>query len=150
VTLMTPSQAVFPGLLFYTLAGLCRIRSFKFMSSWLLEKWYGPSLSGARTLNNLYYVLKLMNIWWCLQQSSKICIVGILVLTGSSGLSKGLKLFIMYLAEQLLDRHTWYVRMLDQIESKSYGLLIIFWKLIPTGLYIKLQHQNNGVYEEDS
>jgi hypothetical protein len=56
----------------------------------------------------------------------------------------------MYLAEQLLDRHTWCVRMLDQIESKSYGLLIIFWKLIPTGLYIKLRHQNNGVYEEDS
>ena len=45
---------------------------------------------GARELNNGYYVLKVNNIWWGFQQSTKIRMVGLIVLTGSSRLSNRL------------------------------------------------------------
>jgi len=78
VTLMTPSETVFPVLLYYTLAGLYQIRSFKFMSFCQLEERYGPSLSCARSGNNLYYVLKLMNMSSVLNKVQRSALLGCL------------------------------------------------------------------------
>ena len=123
VTLITPSKAELLLLLYYSSAGLHWIRSSNFRSACLLENRYPPSLRGARRPNNGYYVLNLKNMRWWFQQSTKIRMVGLTVLTGSSGLSNRLIRCILYLSEQLLDLHIWCERiMLHQIESITYGL----------------------------
>jgi len=124
VTSITPSKAEF---LYYTLAGLHWIISCTFRSACPPERRYWPFLIGARCLNNEYYVLKLKNIWWKSQQSTMIRIVRLVVLMGSSGLSNRLIRCILYLSEQLLDRHIWCKRMPHQRESIAYGLQIILW-----------------------
>ena len=84
---------------------------------------YRPPLRGARRPNNGNYVLNLKNMLWWFQQSTKICMVGLVVLTGSSGLSNRLIRCILYLSEQLLDLHIWCGSiLLHQIESIAYGL----------------------------
>jgi len=63
-------------------------------------KQYWPFLSGARSLSNGYYVLNLKNTRWWFQRSTKIFMVGLIVLTGSSGLSNKRIWCILYLLEQ--------------------------------------------------
>jgi len=122
-TSITPSKAEFILFLYYTSAGLHRIRSSNFRSVCPPENRYPPSLRGARRPNNGYHVLNLKNMQWRFQQSTKIHMVGLTVFTGSSGLSNRLIRCISYLSEQLLDLHIWCERiMLQQIESIAYGL----------------------------
>jgi len=87
MTSITPSKHEFLLFLYYTSAGPHRITSSNFRSTCHLGKHYWPFLRGARWLNNGYYVLLLKNMRWWFQQSSKIFKVGLIVLTGSSGLS---------------------------------------------------------------
>jgi hypothetical protein len=127
VTSITPSNAKFFLFLYYTLAGLRHIRCSNFRSACPLEQQYLPFLNGAWRLNNGHYVLKFKNLQWWFQQSTKIRMVGLIVLTGSSGLSNRLIWCILFLWEQLLDRHIWWERMLHQIGSIAYGLQITMW-----------------------
>ena len=65
--------------------------------------------------------------WW-FQQSTKIRMVGLIMLMGSSGLSNRLIRCILYLSEQFLYLHIRCERvMLHQLESIAYGLQIIIW-----------------------
>jgi len=127
MTLITPSKAKYLPFLYYTSAGLQWITSCNLRSGCLPEKQYWLFPQDARRLNNGYYVLKFMNMHWWFQQSSKIHIVGLIVLTGLSGLSMRLVWCILYLLEQLLDRHICWKRMPHLIELIVYGLLIIMW-----------------------
>jgi len=145
MTLITPSNAEFFHSLYNCVAGLHQIRSSNFRSACPPETTYQPSLRGARRLINGYYVHKLENL-----QSIQFGMLGLLVLTASSWMSKRLSKCILYLSEQLLDGHIWWERMLQKIESIPYGLQIITWIWIQTVLHIKLQCLNQGVQEEDS
>jgi len=122
VASITPSKAMFLLLLYYTLARLHRIRSSNFRTACPPEKWYRPCLKGARKVNNRYYILKLKNMRWWSRQSTKIHMVGLIVLTSSSGLSNRLMRCILYLSKQLLHRHISCERMLHLTESIAYGL----------------------------
>jgi len=122
VTTITPSKALFRLLLYYTLTGLCWIKSSKFTSPCPPEKLYPPFLNGARRLNNGYYVLKSKNMQWWLHQCTKLCMVGLIVLMGSSGLSNRLICCVFYLLERLLDQHIQRKRILHQTGSIAYGL----------------------------
>jgi len=127
VTSITPSKAEFVLFLYYTLAGLHQIRSSNFGSTCPSETRYQPVLKGVGRLNDVYYVLKFRNIQWWFEQRTKIHMVGLIVLTGSSRLSNRLIWCILFLSEQLLDRHIWCERMLHQIGLIAYGLEIIMW-----------------------
>jgi len=122
VTLISPSNAEFLLVQHHTVAGLHLISSSNFRSTFLPEKRYWHCLRGARRLNTGYFILKLKIMQWWFQQSTKIGMVGPIVLTGSSGLSKRLIWCILFLSEQLLDWHTGCESMLHQIESIAYGL----------------------------
>jgi len=123
--IIMPSTAGFNLFLYYTFAGLRWIRSCNLWSTCSPEKWYLPFLNTARRLSNGYYILKFKNMQWWFQQSTQIRVVGLIVLTGSSGLPYRVIHYIMFLSEQLLDRHMWCERMLHQIGSLAYGLSII-------------------------
>jgi len=128
VTLITPSKAEFFLFLHYSSAELDQIRSPDFRSVCPPENQYPPSQRGATRPDNGYCVLNIKNMRWWFQQRTNICMVGLIVLMGSSRLSNRLIWRIMYLSEQLLDLHIWWVRiMLHQIESIAYGLEIIMW-----------------------
>jgi hypothetical protein len=120
-----------------------------FGSLCLPEKRYQPFLQGGSTLNNRYFVLKLRNVRWRFQQSTKIRMVRLIVLTGSSGLSNSVIRCILYLLEHWLNQHICCERILHLIQSIVYGLYIIMWIEIPTGLCIYLTFQDQGVQEED-
>jgi len=107
---------------YYTSAGLLRIRSSNLRSPCPLEIPYWSSLSGAKWLNNEYYILKLKNMQWWFEYSTTICMVGLIVLTGSSGLSNSLIRYILFLLEKLLNWHIWCKKMLHQLQSIAYGL----------------------------
>jgi hypothetical protein len=64
VTLIIPSKAEFLLFHYYTLAGLCRIRSSNFRNTCPPEKRYLPCLNSARRLSNEYYVLNFKNMQW--------------------------------------------------------------------------------------
>jgi len=122
-----------------------------YRSTYKLEKRYWPFLWGASRLNNRYYVLNLKNKWWWLQQRTKIHMVELILLTGSSGLSNSLIKWILYLSKQLLEWHIWCKRIIHQIESIAYGLYIIIWIQIPTGRNIRFNawidvHRSKIVY----
>jgi len=89
-----------------------RTRSSNSRSDCPPEKRYQPYPQGARRLSNRYYVLKFKNMYWWFQQSTKIRMVGLIVLTGSSGLPNRLIWCIVYLLKQLSDQHNCYKRML--------------------------------------
>ena len=127
VTSITLSKAEFLLFLYYTSAGPHQIRSSSLSSPCPLDKWYRPVLRGARRLNNGYYILKLKNMRWWFYHSTKINIVCLIVLTGSSGLSNRLIRPILKLLEQLLDQHIWSESMLHQTETIVYGLEILMW-----------------------
>jgi len=84
----------------YTSAGLHRIRSFNFRSSCQPAKQYRHFLRGAKRPNNGYHILKLKNTWWWFQQKSKMFMVGLIVLTGSSGWSNRPIKSLLYPLEQ--------------------------------------------------
>jgi hypothetical protein len=62
VTSVTPSNAEFLLLLYYTSAGLHQIISSNFRSTCPPEEQYPPSVRGGRRPNNEYYVLNLKNM----------------------------------------------------------------------------------------
>jgi len=136
MTSITPSKDEFLLFLDSTSAGVHRIRPFNFRSACPPGKYYGPFLTCARRRNNGYYILKLKNTRWWFRHSTKIVMVGLIVLTGSSGLSNKRIWYILYLLEQLLDLRNWCRRMLRRAASIAYGLSIIMLIEIPTGLYI--------------
>jgi len=121
-SLITPSKDEFLFFLYYTSAGLSQIRFSNFRSANQAGKKYQPFLWGARRLNNRYYVLRLKNMWCSVQQSTQICIVGLIVLMCLSGLSSRLIRCILYLLNQFLNQHIWVGRMLHQAASIAYGL----------------------------
>jgi len=57
-------QGRVPAFLYYSSAGLQRIRFSNFRSACMPENRYPPSLSGARRPNNEYYILNLKNMRW--------------------------------------------------------------------------------------
>jgi hypothetical protein len=123
VTLITLSNTEFRLFLYYSSAGLHRIRSSNFWSVSPPENPYPRSLRGARRPINGYYDLNLKNMRWWFLQSTKIRMVGLIVLMRSFGLSNRLIRCILYLSEQLFNLHIWSERiMLHQIESIAYGL----------------------------
>ena len=69
----------------------------------------------CKKTHNGYYVLNLKNMRWWFQQSTEISMVGLILLTGSSGLSNRLIRCILYLSEQLLDLHIWCGRIMPQL-----------------------------------
>lgn len=117
VTLITPSKAEFILFLYHALAGLCKIRSSNLRSLCLCEIQYWPFPPGAWRLNNGYWVLRFKNMQWWFQQCTMICLVELIVQKDSSGLSNRLIRRILYLLEQLFDRHICYKRMLYQLGS---------------------------------
>ena len=145
MTSITPSKDQFLLSLCYTSAGLHHIRSFNISRACPAENQYRPVLWGASSFTSGCHVLKLNKMWWWLLQRTKIHIVGLIMLTGSSGLSNRLIQCILSLVEQLLDRHILSEIMLHKVESRMSGLYIIMWIWIPTWLYIKLQCLNQGV-----
>jgi len=134
MTLITPSKVEFLVFLYYTSAGLLRIRSFNSRSTCQPGKHYWPFTRGARRLNNGYYVLKLKNTQWWFQHSSMILMVGLIVLMCSSRISNKWTRCILYLLERLLDQPISCWRMLHWAASIAYGLYIIMllldWMLI--------------------
>ena len=136
MTSTTPSKDEFHHFVYYTSAGLHRIRSSNFRSACQPEIHYQPFWKDARRFNSGYDVHKLKNMWCWLQQNTKIYTFGLIVLMGSSKLSNRLIRCILYPSEQSLN---WYIlseRMLHQIELIVYALNAIKWIEIPTGLYI--------------
>ena len=122
VTSITPSKAEFRLLLNYSLVGLHWIRSSNVSSTGPRETQCRFFLTGAIRLNNGYYIVKFKNMQWWFQQSTKICMVGLIVLTGLSELLNRLIWCILNLLEQMLDWHIWYERMLHQMGSIAYAL----------------------------
>jgi len=115
VTLITPSKAEFHLFLYYTLDGHYWISSSNFRSAYPPDKRYRPFLGGATWVMKGYYVLKLKNMRWWVQQSTKICMVGLIVLMSSSRLKNRLIRCLLHQSEQLLDRHIWCSRGLHDI-----------------------------------
>jgi len=111
----------------YTLAGLPGIRPSNFCSAYWPDTQCWPFPRGVRRLINGYYILKLKNMRWWVQQSPKICIVGLAVLTSSSRCSNWVICCILFLSEQLLDQYIQSKRMVHQTEVIAYGLEIIKW-----------------------
>jgi len=122
MTLITPSKDEFLLFLYYTSAGLHQFRSANFRSPCQLGKRYQLFLRGARRLNNGYDVLNIKSTWWWFQQSWKMFMIGLIVLTGSSGLSNRQIRCILYPLEQQLDWHIWCGRMLQRLASIAHGL----------------------------
>jgi len=121
MTSTTASKDEFLVFLYYTAAGLHQIRSSNIRSACQPGKQNQPFLRSARRLNDGYYILKLKNTQWWFQQSSKIFIVGLIVLTGSSGSSNRRIKCILYALEQYLDWHIWCWRMLHRAALLAYG-----------------------------
>ena len=120
--LMTASKAELLLFWYFTSVGHQRMRCSEFRSSLVPGTHYRAFLRGARRLNDGYYIFKLKKMQRRFQQCSKICMVGLIVLTGSSGLSNRLIWCIQYLSELLLDQQIWCEWMLHQIGSIAYGL----------------------------
>jgi len=125
MTSITPSKDEFLSFLDYTSDGCYRIRSSNFSSACRPGTQYWHFLRVAKRLNNGYYILKFKNTQWWFQQSSKIVIVGLIVLTGSSGLSNRQIWCIIYPFKRLLDQHIWCGRMLQWAVSIADGFQII-------------------------
>jgi hypothetical protein len=85
MTSITPSKVEFIVFLYYTSAGLPRIRSSNFRRACQPAKQYRRFPRGAKRPNNGYYVLKLKNTQWSFQQSTKIFMVVLIVLTVHPG-----------------------------------------------------------------
>jgi len=134
MTSITLSKDELLLLLYYTSAGLHQIRSSTFRSTCPPGKTYRPFRRGARRLSNGYYFLKLKNRRWWFQQSKKIFMVGLIVLSGSSRLSNKQIRCILYQLEQYLGWRIWCGRMLHRAASIVYGLEIIMLIQMPTGL----------------
>jgi len=122
MTSITPSKDAFLLLLYYTSAGLDRIRSSNVRSARPPEKHYPPFRRSARILSNGYYILKVKNMRWWLQKSSMILMVGLIGLTGSFGLKNKWIRCILYPLEQELDWRIQCGRMLPPAASIAYGL----------------------------
>jgi hypothetical protein len=97
VTSITPSNDELLVFLDYTLAGLHRSRSSNFISACQPEQHYRLFLKGARGLNGCDYILKPNNTQWWFQHGTKIIMIGLIVLTVSSGLSNKWKWCMLYL-----------------------------------------------------
>jgi len=80
----------FLSFLYYTSAGPHWIGFSNFRRAFPPENQYQPCLGGPKRLNDGYYVPKLKNMVRWFQQSTKISMVGLIVLMGSSGLSNRL------------------------------------------------------------
>jgi len=122
MTSITSSEDEFLLFVYYTSAGLHRIWSSNFKSACELGKQYRPFLRGAQRLNNGYYILTFKNMQRWFELSSKIFMVGLIVLTGASRLSNRQIRCILYLFEQQLDQHSWCGWMWQQAASIAYGL----------------------------
>jgi len=122
MTSITPSKNEFHFSLYYTSPGLHQIRSSNFRRACQPGKYYQPFLGGATRLITGYYVLKLTNTLWWFQQSTRIFMVGLIVLTGSPRLSNKQIRCILYPLEQYLDWRIWWGRMLHRVASIAYGL----------------------------
>jgi len=108
----------------YTSAGLPWNKSSNFRSARQPGYKHWPFLRGPRTLNNGYYILKLKNTRWSFQWSIKTYMVGLIGLTGSSGLSNRWIRFVLYLLDQYLGQHMWCGRRLHWVAMIAYGLWI--------------------------
>jgi hypothetical protein len=122
VTSITPSMGEFLHVQCSTVAGLHSIRCSISRSAYPPEKQYQPFPKGTRGLKNGYYILNIKNMRCSFQQSTKTCMVGLIVVTGSLGLSNRQICCTLYLLEPLLDRHIGCERMLHQEGSTVYGL----------------------------
>jgi len=87
MTSITTSKDEFHLFLYYTSVGLHQIRSSNFSSGCQPTTQYWTFRRGARILSYGYCILKLKNTRWWFQQSTKIFMVGLIVLTGASRLS---------------------------------------------------------------
>jgi hypothetical protein len=125
ITSKIPSKDKFLLFLYYTSAGLHCIRSCNFTSIFRPGKIHHPFPRGARTHNNGYYVFKLNNTRWWFQLTTKIFVVGLIVLMGSSWLSNRWIRCIVYILQQQWDHNIWCVRILQCKALIAYGLWII-------------------------
>jgi len=80
---ITPSMAQFLLSHYDTLGSVCQIRSSNFRSACPSDKGYQPFLHSASSLNTGYYILKLKNMQWTFQYTTKIHIIRLIVLTNS-------------------------------------------------------------------
>jgi len=102
-TVITTSKAEFLCFLYCTVAGLHPIKSAGFLDAYCPERQCGPVLPGASILKNGYYILKLKNIQWWFQQSTKTGIVGQIVWTDSFRLFNTLPRWTVCLLERWLN-----------------------------------------------